>query len=61
MFCQLPHYVAYFCQTKVNATSSEDFKLDPEEFESKFTSKTKAVLFNTPNNPLGKVYLVVNQ
>ena len=35
--------------------SSQDFRLDPSELESKFSSKTKAIIFNNPNNPLGKV------
>jgi len=36
--------------------SSADWKLDPEELESKINSKTKVLFFNNPNNPLGKVY-----
>ncbi|KAI8518514.1 Kynurenine--oxoglutarate transaminase 3 [Branchiostoma belcheri] len=39
-----------------NVLSSADFYLDPAELASKFTSKTKAIVVNTPNNPLGKVY-----
>ena len=35
--------------------SSAEWKLDPAELASKFNSKTKAIFFNTPNNPLGKV------
>lgn len=35
---------------------SSDWKLDPAELESKFSSKTKLLVINTPNNPLGKVY-----
>lgn len=30
--------------------------LDKEELASKFSSKTKAIIVNTPNNPLGKVF-----
>ena len=26
------------------------------ELKSKFTSKTKAIIYNNPNNPLGKVF-----
>ena len=37
-------------------TSSADWKLDPAELSSLFNSKTKAIIFNNPNNPLGKVY-----
>ncbi|XP_003479096.1 kynurenine--oxoglutarate transaminase 3 isoform X2 [Cavia porcellus] len=36
--------------------SSSDWILDPQELESKFNSKTKAIILNTPHNPLGKVY-----
>nr|KAF6485152.1 hypothetical protein HJG63_007458 [Rousettus aegyptiacus] len=36
--------------------SSNNWRLDPEELASKFTSRTKALVLNTPNNPLGKVF-----
>lgn len=36
--------------------SSADWYLDPDELASKFTSKTKAIIINTPNNPIGKVF-----
>lgn len=36
--------------------SSADWCLDPDELSSKFNSKTKAIIINTPNNPLGKVF-----
>jgi len=35
--------------------SSADWKLDPLELASKFNSKTKMIIVNNPNNPLGKV------
>lgn len=37
------------------ALSSGDWVLSPEELASKFTPRTKAIVINTPNNPLGKV------
>ncbi|KAJ7307970.1 hypothetical protein JRQ81_008468 [Phrynocephalus forsythii] len=37
-------------------TSSSDWQLDPAELEAKFTSRTKAIILNSPNNPLGKVF-----
>ena len=37
-------------------TSSADWILDPIELKSMFNIKTKAIIFNNPNNPLGKVY-----
>lgn len=36
--------------------SSGDWVLSAEELAGKFTARTKAVVINTPNNPLGKVY-----
>ncbi|XP_056288111.1 kynurenine--oxoglutarate transaminase 1-like isoform X2 [Pseudoliparis swirei] len=36
--------------------SSGDWVLSAEELASKFTPRTKAIVINTPNNPLGKVY-----
>ncbi|XP_036607062.1 kynurenine--oxoglutarate transaminase 1 isoform X2 [Trichosurus vulpecula] len=36
--------------------SSGDWQLDPAELASKFTPRTKAIVINSPNNPLGKVF-----
>lgn len=36
-------------------SSSKDWVLDADELRSKFTSKTKMIIINTPHNPLGKV------
>uniref|UniRef100_A0A3Q3VZI2 Kynurenine--oxoglutarate transaminase 3 n=1 Tax=Mola mola TaxID=94237 RepID=A0A3Q3VZI2_MOLML len=36
--------------------TSADWFLDPDELSSKFNSKTKAIIINTPNNPIGKVF-----
>ena len=41
--------------------SSEDWVLDPGELSSKFNNKTKAIIVNTPHNPLGKVSLLGNR
>lgn len=41
---------------KENSTSSADWKLDMDELASLFNKKTKAIVLNTPNNPLGKVF-----
>jgi len=35
--------------------SSADWQLDPDELASKFSERTKAIILNSPNNPLGKV------
>uniref|UniRef100_A0A7N8XGF8 Kynurenine--oxoglutarate transaminase 3 n=1 Tax=Mastacembelus armatus TaxID=205130 RepID=A0A7N8XGF8_9TELE len=39
-----------------NLFAIADWFLDPDELSSKFTSKTKAIIMNTPNNPIGKVF-----
>ncbi|GAB1598722.1 kynurenine--oxoglutarate transaminase 3-like [Argonauta hians] len=36
--------------------SSAQWVLDEKEFASKFNDKTKLLIFNTPNNPVGKVF-----
>lgn len=33
-----------------------DWSFDPDELRAAFSSKTKAVILNTPNNPTGKVF-----
>ncbi|XP_073242865.1 kynurenine--oxoglutarate transaminase 3-like isoform X1 [Porites lutea] len=40
---------------KENATSTKDWIWDKEELESAFTEKTRAIVINTPHNPIGKV------
>jgi len=51
-----PRFIALTPTKKEGVTSSADWKLDPEELSGLFNSKTKAIIFNNPNNPLGKVY-----
>jgi kynurenine--oxoglutarate transaminase/cysteine-S-conjugate beta-lyase/glutamine--phenylpyruvate transaminase len=36
--------------------SSELYKLDMQELSAKVTNRTRAIVLNTPNNPLGKIY-----
>lgn len=33
-----------------------DWRFDPEELRRAFTSRTKAIILNSPNNPTGKVF-----
>ena len=35
---------------------SSEWLLDMTELEAAFTSKTRMIILNTPNNPLGKVF-----
>ncbi|CAI4540460.1 ASN_HP2_G0028050.mRNA.1.CDS.1 [Saccharomyces cerevisiae] len=37
-------------------TRGEEWTIDFEQFEKAITSKTKAVIINTPHNPIGKVF-----
>lgn len=37
-------------------TASSDWSFDPDELARAFSSKTKAIILNTPNNPTGKVF-----
>lgn len=39
-----------------NFMSSSEWHWDERELEAAFTNKTKLIVLNTPNNPLGKVY-----
>ena len=50
----IPVYISLKPEKKVGST--EDWKLDFDQLESKVTSRTKAILLNNPNNPLGKVW-----
>lgn len=40
----------------VNASQENDFKMTPAEFEAAITPNTKAIIFNSPSNPIGIVY-----
>ncbi|XP_043861033.1 kynurenine--oxoglutarate transaminase 3 [Dromiciops gliroides] len=42
--------------TKENGWTSASWILDLEELESKFSSKTKLLIINTPHNPTGKIF-----
>jgi aspartate/methionine/tyrosine aminotransferase len=34
----------------------EEFRLDPDELRATFSTKTKAIVLNTPHNPTGRVF-----
>lgn len=40
----------------LNTVRASDWILDPDELTSAFNSRTKAIIVNTPHNPLGKVF-----
>ncbi|ALX47937.1 pyridoxal phosphate-dependent aminotransferase [Lentibacillus amyloliquefaciens] len=59
-----PYWVSYPEQVKlaegkpvfVNAKEENDFKLTPEQLKAAVTTKTKAVIINSPSNPTGMMY-----
>lgn len=52
-----PVFIPLRLKAEEGATiSSADFVLDPDELASKFNSRTKGIIINTPNNPIGKIF-----
>ena len=59
-----PYWVSYPSMIKmaggktvvIEADIESDFKITPEQIENVITDRTKAFLFNSPNNPTGTVY-----
>ncbi len=53
-----PELVKLFDGVPVYAytTKEENYKITPELIERSITPKTKAIIFNSPNNPTGMVY-----
>lgn len=63
VLCPAPYFVEYgfytgnFGGKLIPApTNPADFSLDLEAFERAFSSKTRAVIINSPNNPTGRIY-----
>lgn len=54
----IPKFIALKPKPNNNGAipSSADWVFDPNELEKLFNAKTKAIILNTPNNPLGKVF-----
>ncbi|AEM78746.1 pyridoxal phosphate-dependent aminotransferase [Thermoanaerobacter wiegelii] len=48
--------LAYGKPVFVKTKAENDFKITAEELKNAITSKTKALILNTPNNPTGSVY-----
>jgi aspartate aminotransferase/aminotransferase len=53
MYTQL---AAFFGARAVLVDTYPDFQLDPDKLARAVTSRTKAILLNSPNNPTGAVY-----
>ncbi len=43
-------------ERKLVALRAPDWSFDPQELRRAFSSKTKAIILNSPNNPTGKVF-----
>jgi aspartate aminotransferase len=59
-----PYWVSYsaivtLCEAKfkiIPSSLENGFKITPAQLKSELTSKTKLIMFNSPNNPSGIVY-----
>lgn len=59
-----PYWVSYYDQVifaegkpvVLKTTIENDFKVTPDQLESAITSRTRAIMFNSPSNPTGMVY-----
>ncbi|XP_018576405.1 kynurenine--oxoglutarate transaminase 3 [Anoplophora glabripennis] len=54
----VPRFIPLRLKEEVSgrSISSADYILDKDDLERTFNCKTKAIILNTPNNPLGKVF-----
>ncbi len=55
-FWEFKNYIENFGAVATMVETNEDFQLNIENIERALTSKTKAILINSPNNPTGAVY-----
>ncbi len=55
-FPEYPFYIDNHGGHLVTAETTTDFDLDPEDLERHITTRTRAVIINSPNNPTGRVY-----
>lgn len=55
-FAEYRHYVHNYGGNLIEVPTKSDFSLDVEAIKKALTSKTAAVLINSPNNPTGRIY-----
>jgi aspartate aminotransferase/aminotransferase len=55
-FVSYPHLVALAGGTSVRLDTYPDFELNIDRIRAALTPRTKAILFNSPGNPTGRVY-----
>ena len=51
-----PDAILSGAETRYVKLHPPEWKFDPDQLKQAFTSKTKAIIINTPNNPTGKVF-----
>ena len=44
------------CKSGYVSSADDDWEIDFESFEKSLTDKTRMFIFNTPHNPVGKVF-----
>ncbi|XP_069795223.1 kynurenine--oxoglutarate transaminase 3-like isoform X2 [Narcine bancroftii] len=52
----VPIFISLKPRQEEDVSGSGDWILNPDELASKFNSRTKAIIINTPNNPVGKIF-----
>jgi aspartate aminotransferase/aminotransferase len=55
-FVMYPHLVTLAGGTAVYVDTYPDFAIDPDKVRAALTPRTKAILFNSPANPTGRLY-----
>jgi len=55
-FVMYPQLAGFFGARPVLVDTYPDFQLDPAKVEKAITSRTKAIILNSPNNPTGAVW-----
>ncbi len=55
-FAEYGFYISNHQGKMVEVDSGDNFSLDPEKVKKAVTSRTRAVIINSPNNPTGKIY-----
>lgn len=55
-FAEYSFYIDNHGGTPVVVNSDDEFDLDIDAIEAAITSRTRAILLNSPNNPTGKIY-----
>jgi len=51
-----PDAILCGAQSRIVSLRAPDWTFDPQELRSAFSSKTRALILNTPNNPTGRVF-----